>query len=156
MWTRPRCATRTASPPPWPPRISPRAWPQAGSGLLETLDGYAVEFGLHAGDQVVAAAGRSAAAAEVVARLRDTPPDRIAGVPVTSTDLSTVRGRMRTDALIFEGGGQRLVIRPSGTEPKLKCYLEVVEPVATHEHLTEAKQLAARRLSDLREFCEGL
>ncbi|MEV5651585.1 phospho-sugar mutase [Nocardia sp. NPDC052254] len=129
---------------------------EAGSDLTETLDGYAVEFGLHAGDQVSLRLADSAAAAQVVARLRDTPPDRIAGVPVTSTDLSTARGRMRTDALIFDGGGQRIVIRPSGTEPKLKCYLEVVVPVPGPERLAEAKQLAAQRLSELREFCERL
>ncbi len=63
---------------------------------------------------------------------------------------------MRTDALIFSGDGQRLVIRPSGTEPKLKCYLEVVEPVPARKQLAEAKQRAAQRLSELRAFCERL
>lgn len=129
---------------------------EQGRSLLDVLDDYAVEFGLHAGDQVSLRLPDQAVAARAVARLRDTPPDVIAGVPVTCTDLSTVRGRMRTDALIFEGEGQRIVIRPSGTEPKLKCYLEVVEPVRDRDSLTSSKAVAAQRLSTLREFCEKL
>ncbi|WP_227984145.1 phospho-sugar mutase [Nocardia spumae] len=127
-----------------------------GSGLLERLDEYAVTFGLHAGDQVSLRLADSQAAADVVARLRETPPNHIAGEAVTCTDLSTVRGPMRTDALIFEGASQRLVIRPSGTEPKLKCYLEVVEPASAPDRLPDAKDRAAQRLSELRRFCEKL
>ncbi|WP_280386559.1 phospho-sugar mutase [Nocardia wallacei] len=128
----------------------------AGRGPLDVLDDYALEFGLHAGDQVSLRLADQAAAAEVVARLRDTPPDAIAGAPVTCTDMLQVRGQMRTDALVFEGESQRLVIRPSGTEPKLKCYLEVVEPVPTRAALATAKLSAADRLSDLRKYCESL
>ncbi|MBF4997867.1 phospho-sugar mutase [Nocardia sp. BSTN01] len=129
---------------------------EQGRSLLDVLDDYAVEFGLHAGDQVSLRPADPAAAAQAVARLRDTPPDVIAGVAVSCTDLSTVRGRMRTDALIFEGDGQRIVIRPSGTEPKLKCYLEVVEPVRDRDALIQSKSIAAHRLSALRAFCEQL
>ncbi|MFF0500814.1 phospho-sugar mutase [Nocardia aobensis] len=129
---------------------------EQGRSLLDVLDDYAVEFGLHAGDQVSLRPADPTAAAQAVARLRDTPPDVIAGVPVTCTDLSTVRGPMRTDALIFEGEGQRIVVRPSGTEPKLKCYLEVVEPVPDRDSLARSKEVAADRLSELRAFCEKL
>ncbi|NKY47952.1 phospho-sugar mutase [Nocardia cerradoensis] len=129
---------------------------EQGRSLLDVLDDYAVEFGLHAGDQVSLRLADQAAAAEVVARLRDTPPEVIAGVPVTCTDLSAARGRMRTDALVFEGEGQRIVVRPSGTEPKLKCYLEIVEPVRDRDSLPRSKAVAADRLSALRDFCESL
>jgi phosphomannomutase len=64
-----------------------------------------------------------------MARLRDTPPDRLAGFEVTVEDLLTRPGLDRTDALIMSGGdgstSVRLVVRPSGTEPKLKSYIEV-------------------------------
>lgn len=128
----------------------------AGRTVLDELDSYAVEFGVHAGDQVSLRLADQASAAALLARLRATPPDVIAGMAVRVTDLSTVRGRMRTDALIFEGESARVVIRPSGTEPKLKCYLEVVRPVAGPDALDEARTVAAQQLRELRSYCEGL
>lgn len=124
--------------------------------LTDELDGYAVEFGLHAGDQVSLRLPDAAAAAAVVARLRTAPPDEIAGEAVKYTDQLQVRGRMRTDAVIFEGATSRIVIRPSGTEPKLKCYLEVVQPVDALAALPAARTAAAQRLSELREYCHAL
>jgi len=127
-----------------------------GRTLTDELDDYAVEFGVHAGDQVSLRLPDISAAAAVVDRLRAAPPDEIAGEPVKYTDQLRVRGRMRTDALIFDGSGIRVVIRPSGTEPKLKCYLEVVEPVSGRAGLGAARDRADARLSRLREFCESL
>ncbi|MGV9678069.1 phospho-sugar mutase [Nocardia sp. NPDC003482] len=128
----------------------------AGRSVHEALDDYALEFGAHVGDQISVRMADPAAAAEVLTRLRAAPPATLGGEPVRCTDLAQARGRMRTDALIFEGAGQRLVIRPSGTEPKLKCYLEVVEPVSSRDELPEARLAAARRLMELRAFCEKL
>jgi phosphomannomutase len=51
--------------------------------------------------------------------------------------------------LIYRLPGARVVIRPSGTEPKLKAYLEVVEP-ATPRTLAPARAAAAARLGPLR------
>ncbi|MFI6955573.1 phospho-sugar mutase [Nocardia sp. NPDC050408] len=128
----------------------------AGRTLADELGDYAVEFGLHATDQVSLRLPDPAAAADLVNRLRIAPPDEIAGEPVEYTDLLQVRGRMRTDALIFEGASSRIVVRPSGTEPKLKCYLEVVEPVASRDVLAPARTSAERRLAELREYCGRL
>ncbi|MFE3446302.1 phospho-sugar mutase [Nocardia sp. NPDC059180] len=127
-----------------------------GRTLLDELDDYAVEFGLHAGDQVSLRLPDQGAAAAVLDRLRSDPPAVIAGMPMQVTDLSAVRGRMRTDALIFEGESTRMVIRPSGTEPKLKCYLEVVRPVGVSSDLAAARTTAAQQLSELRAFCTTL
>ncbi|MCP2289152.1 phospho-sugar mutase [Nocardia amikacinitolerans] len=127
-----------------------------GRTLLDELDGYAVEFGLHAGDQVALRLADAESAAAVVERLRTDPPGEIAGEPMKYADLLHARGRMRTDALIFEGAGSRVVIRPSGTEPKLKCYLEVVEPVTDRAGLAHARSVAADRLAALAEFCRAL
>lgn len=107
-------------------------------GLQDVLDGYAVEFGLHTGSQV----SRRVETAPVMAGLRANPP---AGFTVT--DLAGKRGPMRTDALIFDADGTRAVVRPSGTEPKLKYYFEVVEPVAGQADLPRARARAAARLA---------
>jgi phosphomannomutase len=68
-------------------------------------------------------------AESMMARLRAMPPDRLAGFEIAVTDLLHERGLRRTDALVFFGGDElnwvRMVVRPSGTEPKLKCYIEV-------------------------------
>ncbi|MEV2223986.1 phospho-sugar mutase [Nocardia vinacea] len=128
----------------------------AGRTLADELDNYAVEFGLHATDQVALRLPDPAAAADLVNRLRAAPPDEIAGEPVDYTDLLQMRGRMRTDALIFEGASSRIVVRPSGTEPKLKCYLEVVVPVDDRVVLAESKTAAGQRIAELRAFCRGL
>lgn len=127
-----------------------------GRGLLDELDDYATEFGVHAGDQVALRLPDRHAAAELVSRLRAAPPSELAGIPVEFTDMAGLRGRMRTDALVFTGTGVRVVVRPSGTEPKLKCYLEVVEPVTAAERLPAARAEAGRRLAELRDYCRAL
>jgi len=67
-------------------------------------------------------------------RLRTSPPTRLAGFASTTTDLLQRPDVDRTDALIFTGGdagtSARVVVRPSGTEPKVKCYIEVRSAVA--------------------------
>ncbi|TCJ94512.1 phospho-sugar mutase [Nocardia alba] len=127
-----------------------------GTTLRNELDSYAVEFGLHAGDQVSLRLPDQAAATELVAALRANPPNDIAGTPVKFTDQAQIRGRLRTDALIFDAADFRIVVRPSGTEPKLKCYVEVFVPVADRDDLTDVKESAAQRLSQLARFCRSL
>lgn len=57
--------------------------------------------------------------------LRDDPPLALAGYPVTMTDLADSAGPLRTDAVVFAvGSTTRVLARPSGTEPKVKFYIE--------------------------------
>jgi phosphomannomutase len=57
-----------------------------------------------------------------------------------------------TDGLRYRlGSGARVVVRPSGTEPKLKCYLEVVVPVDPGAGVDAARISAAARLDALRD-----
>ncbi|ORV14627.1 phospho-sugar mutase [Mycobacterium celatum] len=97
---------------------------QQGRSLLDMLDDLARRHGVHMVDAVSRPVSDAEEAAALMGRLRARPPGRIAGFAATTTDL-----RPRTDALIFTGGDAeasvRAVVRPSGTEPKLKCYLEV-------------------------------
>ncbi len=83
----------------------------------------------------------------MMARLRATPPDRLAGFEVTVTDL-LLEPQRRTDALIFSGGDDqnwvRMVIRPSGTEPKVKSYIEVRCAMIGDLEATRAKARAVQ------------
>ena len=100
-----------------------------GRTLLGALDDLALRHGVHATTAVSRRVTDADEAQAVMARLRATPPDRLAGVEVTVTDLLQDRGQRRTDALILSGGDDdnwvRIVVRPSGTEPKVKSYIEV-------------------------------
>lgn len=64
--------------------------------------------------------------------------------------------RPAPDVFLLRGDRARAVIRPSGTEPKLKAYLEVVEPVADPGELGAARSRAAERLVALRGDVEAL
>ncbi|MDT5387588.1 MAG: phosphomannomutase, partial [Mycobacterium sp.] len=94
-----------------------------GRTVPDALDDLARRHGIH-----VTAAMSRPAEASVMARLRAQPPSRLAGFDVTVDDLSLRRGQFRTDALILSGGDEagsvRVVVRPSGTEPKVKWYFE--------------------------------
>jgi phosphomannomutase len=100
-----------------------------GRTVLDALDDLALRHGVHATTAVSRRVDDADEAEAVMARLRATPPDRLAGFEVTVTDLLQDRGLRRTDALVFSGGDDqnwvRMVVRPSGTEPKIKSYIEV-------------------------------
>ncbi|MEV0945973.1 phospho-sugar mutase [Rhodococcus sp. NPDC049939] len=128
-----------------------------GTTLLDRLDDYAVEFGLHVGDQVSRRVADIADITTMMQRLRAGLPTELAGEPVSATDLAERRDQSRTDAIVLTGATTRTVVRPSGTEPKIKCYLEVVVPVSDRLALPIARETAAARLNLLREwFAESL
>ena len=133
----------------------------AGSSLLERLDELHRRHGVHATGQVTlrfppaeAAAGPAAA----TGRLRADPPVEIAGHPVTAvTDYSEVGGPLPpTEMLAFGlGGADRVIVRPSGTEPKLKVYIETVEQLVAGD-LEAASQRARARLGQIAEAMQPL
>jgi phosphomannomutase len=103
-----------------------------GRTLLDLLDDQARRHGLHATAPLSVRVADRALITAAVDRLRAAPPDALAGRAVTRVDDLTagVDGLPPTDGVrLFLDGGARVVVRPSGTEPKLKCYLEVVLPV---------------------------
>ena len=87
----------------------------------------------------------------MTARLRRAAPTFLGRLAVTSvTDLAGgSRDLPPSDVLGYRLGRARVVIRPSGTEPKIKAYLEVVEPVPPGR-LDQARRVAATRLDPLR------
>ena len=95
-----------------------------GLTVLDALDALARRHGVHTTVAVTRRVDSPEDAAALMAKLRAAPPEDIAGFAVAVTDLAP-----ETDALIFSGGdgdtAVRVVTRPSGTEPKLKSYIEI-------------------------------
>lgn len=93
----------------------------AGRSFTDALDDLARRYGVHEVGAVSRRVADSAEAAAIMQRLRTRPPSQLAGFAASVTDIA--------DALIFTGGDDdtsiRVVVRPSGTEPKLKYYLEI-------------------------------
>ena len=125
-----------------------------GESLLEAYDALEVAHGVHLTGQLTVA---TTAPVHVMSRLRVTAPTGLAGEPITSiSDLTGGTGNLPSaDVLRYRLRGARVVIRPSGTEPKIKAYLEVVEPVIAGR-LTEARRAARARMDPLREAVRAL
>ena len=117
-----------------------------GRGVQDVLDDLARGFGLYATSQLSVRVSDVALIADAMARLRSDPPTSLGGREVLSMDdlENGVDGLPPTDGLRFTMKGARVIIRPSGTEPKLKCYLQVVVPVTG-----ELDQARARAQSEL-------
>jgi len=118
----------------------------AGGSLVTVYDALETAHGVHLTRQVTLP---TAEPGPVMAGLRAGPPAALGGQPVlASADLSAgSAGLPPADLLRYELDGARVVIRPSGTEPKIKAYLEVTEPPG--RPLTQARASAAARMTPL-------
>ncbi|MGW7821286.1 phospho-sugar mutase [Streptomyces puniciscabiei] len=125
---------------------------EEGRTLLDLLDDLAVEHGLHATDQLSVRVQDLSLIADAMRRLREQPPTGLAGLAVVrAEDLTRGTDKLPpTDGLRYSLDGARVIVRPSGTEPKLKCYLEVVVPVADHAALPAARARATELLTALK------
>jgi phosphomannomutase len=124
-----------------------------GYDLPKLLDTLACQHGLYATDQLSIRVEDLSLIADAMQALRDAPPADLAGSPVVrSDDLSTASADLPpTDGLRYYTEDQsRVIVRPSGTEPKLKCYLEVVVEVVD-DNVENARSLARERLQRLRD-----
>ncbi|GAA0597032.1 phospho-sugar mutase [Kutzneria viridogrisea] len=113
-----------------------------GRTLLDVLDELSVAHGVHLTDQVSLRVDDLSRIGSLMSELRADPPAQLGSVTVTAEDL-----RPRADVLALRGAGVRVLIRPSGTEPKVKAYLEVVQPVTGE--LGAAREQARARLAQL-------
>ena len=102
-----------------------------GRGVQDVLDDLARKHGLHATSQLSVRVSDISLIADAMARLRADPPTSLGGRDVVRMDdlEKGADGLPPTDGLRFTLKDARVIIRPSGTEPKLKCYLQVVVPV---------------------------
>ena len=123
-----------------------------GRTLQDALDDIARRYGVYATGQLSVRVEDLTLIGAAMARLRETPPTALAGSAVVrSVDLSEGSDELPpTDGLLYETADRdRVIVRPSGTEPKLKCYLEVIADVdhdADDATLAEVRAQAADRL----------
>ncbi len=118
-----------------------------GRGLPDALDALYAQHGVYLTGQYALRVEDVTRIAATMAALRTDPPVEVANTPVNCEDL--LKARPATDALVFRGDGVRVTVRPSGTEPKAKFYLEVIEPVSAPNETGEALARARQRLSDV-------
>jgi phosphomannomutase len=130
---------------------------ESGRTLGDLLDDLALTHGLHATDQLSVRVADLRLITAAMARLREKPPTELAGLRVDSAeDLEQGSPDLPpTDGLRYRLSGDevssaRVVVRPSGTEPKLKCYLEVVVPVPSADALDGARAGAELLLAALK------
>ncbi|MPY97435.1 MAG: phospho-sugar mutase [Actinophytocola sp.] len=121
----------------------------AGSSLVDALSELDRAHGVHLTDQVSIRVTDLDVIGAIMARLRAEPPTELAGVPVTTEDLLP-----DADVIRLVGDGVRVVVRPSGTEPKLKTYLQVVRPwdANTANAANAANDVLDRLRGDVREL----
>ena len=99
-----------------------------GKSVLDLLDELSERYGHFATGQISIRVSDLRIIAKTMDRLRTSPPATIDSVAARCTDLSLGTETLPpTDGLRFDlADGRRVIVRPSGTEPKLKCYLQTV------------------------------
>ncbi|WP_104061034.1 phospho-sugar mutase [Arthrobacter sp. 4R501] len=120
--------------------------------IFDTLDELYLQHGLHASDQLSIRVADLGLLDAMMNRLRVSPPDSFGSSAVeTFVDLAEGSEHLPpTDGLLYLTRDEtRVIIRPSGTEPKLKCYLEVILPVESAAELPEARQTARTALDNV-------
>jgi len=133
----------------------------SGGTLVGALDDLARRHGLYLTDQLSARFADLSLIGATMTRVLEAPPSSLVGSPVVeAVDLVLGTDEERfglppTEGLrLVAADGTRVIIRPSGTEPKVKCYLEVIQPVdpdAPDEDVAAARVEARRRLEVLKD-----
>ncbi len=122
-----------------------------GRTVGDRLDEIERAYGVHSTGQWAVRVDDLTIITDAMARLRAQPPSHLAGEPVEVTDLALGSPDLPpTDGILLAGAAVRVVVRPSGTEPKLKCYLQARRSLAeSREDLTAARAAAAQVLDVL-------
>ena len=124
----------------------------AGLTLADRLDELATRYGVFATDQLAFRVDDPGRITAAMARLRAGPPRTLAEEAVTVTDLAQGGdGLPPTDGVTLRTAGATVVVRPSGTEPKLKAYLEARVPPSATADLSADRRRAAAILQRLRQ-----
>jgi phosphomannomutase len=120
----------------------------SGRTLLDRLDELAREHGLFVTGQLSVRVEDLSIISGAMERVRAQPPTSLLGREVAFADLALEDPPV--DAVRLLGEGVRVIVRPSGTEPKLKAYLETVVPVHDDAGLIAARGRGEDELDQLR------
>ena len=122
-----------------------------GRTVADRLDEIATAYGVYETDQLSVRVADLTLISDAMARLRAQPPTHLLGQPVQVIDLAQGTDELPpTDGVLLAGELIKVVARPSGTEPKLKCYLEARVPLSQAISLDDDRQRAREMIIDLR------
>lgn len=122
-----------------------------GRTIADALDDIVRAHGLHHTGQLSFRVEDLSIISDAMARFRAAPPEVVAGEPVVASDLADGwQGLPPTDGVLLEGASVRVVVRPSGTEPKLKCYLQVTRTPEQSADPAAARAEAAAVMESVR------
>jgi phosphomannomutase len=122
-----------------------------GRTVADRLDEIAATYGVYETDQLSVRVEDLSLIDAAMVRLRRQPPTTLLGRPVQVIDLAAGTDELPpTDGVLLAGERVTVVVRPSGTEPKLKCYLEARVPLAEAAGLASDRQRARTMLTELR------
>ena len=127
---------------------------KSNSSLAHYLDEIWLKYGYHATSQISLRVSDLAMISQNMDHFRNQTPSEIAGHKLINfTDLAhSINGLPATDGVKFWlGDNARILIRPSGTEPKIKCYIEVIEEVIKTGEISAAKKQADSKVAALRQ-----
>jgi phosphomannomutase len=130
-----------------------------GRSLLDVLDDLAITHGVYATDSFAVRVDDLSLIDTLMSRLREKPPTDVGGVPVVRIDdlAEGAEDLPPTEGLRYHLTDEsRVIVRPSGTEPKLKVYLEVIVAVEASSGLVAARAEAAGRLDRMGASMRGL
>jgi phosphomannomutase len=117
-----------------------------GKSLVDQIQDLAEKFGHVATGQVSLRVSDLSVIGKITSDLRANPPASIGDEAVLFEDYLARTDAMKTDALIFSSNSIKIIVRPSGTEPKLKCYLQAS---------ATSKTAAAKLLEDLKTWADA-
>ncbi|WNM25145.1 phospho-sugar mutase [Demequina capsici] len=123
-----------------------------GRTLADAIDDLARAYGVYLTRQVSARFADVALIGETMDRLLSAPPASLGGSDVVATDDmgEGFQGLPPTTGLhLATASGARVIIRPSGTEPKVKAYLEVIEPLGADGDVRAARERATAAMDAL-------
>lgn len=129
-----------------------------GRSLIDQLDDIYRQHGLHATAQLSVRVEDLSIISRAMDVLRTSPPAVLGGLAVTSVDdlAEGYHGLPPTDGIrLGLDGGARIICRPSGTEPKLKCYVEVV--IGVDDSIEAARSVADGQIAGIKtDLAEAL